>query len=230
MLRFSAEAFRDWTGDGCSAWGEEEVGGSARETARGLESDSDGEAEGGIGVQDFRWMHRWVRSAMRMCLRGGGSVLCSLRGAYAPTAAMHWNGWGKGKEGARAGHAWSREARALYAQMRCLGSLDAAQGSWNTSNQQGQQGARGEAGERGQGRQASLTELYQFDPWLLDCGADSERGSRAPQGPADTWHGGQQVYSTDAGDEVVETVVGGWSWALASGTSAPPAPSAAPPT
>ena len=97
-LRFSAEAFRDWTGDSCSAWSlEQEVGGSARETARGREGESDGEAGGGIGVQDFKWMHGWVRSAMRMCLRGGGSVLCSLRGAYAPTAAMHWNGWGKGK-------------------------------------------------------------------------------------------------------------------------------------
>ena len=222
-LRFSAEAFRDWTGDGCSAWGlEQEVGGSARETARGREGESDGEAGGGIGVQDFKWMHGWVRSAMRMCLRGGGSVLCSLRGAYAPTAAMHWNGWGKGKEGAGAGRAWSREARALYAQMRCLGRLDAAQGSRNTSSRQRQQGVRGEAGGGDQGREASLTQLYQFDPWLLDCGADSDFGSWAPQAPADTWHGGQQVYSTDAGDEVVEAVVGGWSWALASSSSSAP--------
>ena len=82
----------------------------------------------------------------------------------------------------------------MYSQMRCLRSLGVPQ--------------------RSQGLDARLTRLYQFDPWLLDSGVDSKTkrgsgpGSPLAKGAIDTWHGGQQVRSTDAGDEVVEVVVG----------------------
>ena len=82
----------------------------------------------------------------------------------------------------------------MYSQMLCLGSLGVPR--------------------RNDGLDARLTLLYQFDPWLLDSGVDSKSkcgsdpGSPLAQGAVDTWHGGQQVRSTDAGDEVVEVVVG----------------------
>jgi hypothetical protein len=85
----------------------------------------------------------------------------------------------------------------MYSQMRCLGGLGVPR--------------RNESNE---GLDARLTLLYQFDPWLLDSGVDSKSkcgsdpGSPLAKSAVDTWHGGQQVRSTDAGDEVVEVVVG----------------------
>jgi hypothetical protein len=73
MLRFSAEGFRDWEGDGCGAWGgEEERTGAARDTARrrkrgGGESAEEAGVGRGMGGLEWRWMHRWVHWALWEC-------------------------------------------------------------------------------------------------------------------------------------------------------------------
>ena len=99
---------------------------------------------------------------------------------------------------------WTHEARGLLAQMQCL-------------NASSGRGARQTSG--------AVAALYEFDPWALGVGADgavgavgAATGATATAGSAACAH----VLSTDAGDEVIETVRNGWKWAVARPAEARP--------
>jgi hypothetical protein len=144
MLLFSPEALHEWCADGCSvrAEGEERGGmhgGERRETA-------EGEKGGGEGVRvqgAWQWMHKWVNSAMRMCLEphAGTQFTCftSTKVQILTSACKKQRGGGRreGRGGARRRRGWWYAPFVVHLYLLQVGGVRQSSGVANGGGGQG---------------------------------------------------------------------------------------------